>query len=172
MYRITRIAYVWVLAAIASPAALAFDSRGYIERAVEYIEEGRHELARSYLDPALIDFRLSSWERSRAYYLRGYSYFAERMYVSANKDYNRALEFHPGNAAAMTAVAQMHMEGLGLSQIPSWERCCWSRLPTLATRRPCCAWGPPICEGWAPAAISMPPGPGCTKPRRPVSRGG
>jgi uncharacterized protein len=103
----------------ASPAVVAFDSREYIERAVEHIEAGRYELARTYLDPALIDFRLQPWERSRAYYLRGFSHFAERMYVSANKDYNRALEFHPGNAAAIVAVAQMHIDGLGVDPNPS-----------------------------------------------------
>lgn len=118
MYQFARITVVWAVAAIASPAALAFDSREYIERAVEHIEEGRHELARTYLDPALIDFRLTAGERSRAYYLRGYSYFAERMYVSASKDYNRALEFHPGNAAALSAVAQLHLEGLGVEPNP------------------------------------------------------
>jgi TPR repeat protein len=93
---------------------MAFDSREYIERAVKHIEAGRHELARTYLDPALIDFRLHPFERSRAYYLRGYTYFAQRMFVSANKDYNRALEFHPGNAAALVAVGQMHIEGVGV----------------------------------------------------------
>jgi TPR repeat protein len=117
MHRILRLVYVWAVVAIASPAA-AFDSREYIERAVALIEAGRHELARTYLDPALIDFRLLPWERSRAYYLRGYSYYAQRLYVSANKDYNRALEFHPGNAAALAAVGQMHIEGLGVDPNP------------------------------------------------------
>jgi uncharacterized protein len=118
MHRIIRFAYVWAVVAFASPAA-AFDSREYIERAVGLIEVGRHELARTYLDPALIDFRLLPWERSRAYYLRGYSYYAQRMFVSANKDYNRALEFHPDNAAALAAVGQMHIEGLGVDPNPS-----------------------------------------------------
>lgn len=123
MHRLIRLLYVWAVAAIASltamaPANAGFDSRDYIERAVGLIEAGRHELARTYLDPALIDFRLLPWERSRAYYLRGFSYYAQRMYVSANKDYNRALEFHPGNGAALVAVAQMHMEGLGVEPNP------------------------------------------------------
>jgi TPR repeat protein len=113
--RLTRLSYMWALLAVASPA-LAIDSRENVERAVALIESGQHELARSYLEPALIDFRLNAGERSRAYYLRGYSFFDQGMYVSASKDYNRALEFHPGNPVVLSAVAQMHLEGLGVEQ--------------------------------------------------------
>lgn len=106
---------VWVAAGFASPA-LALDSHGFVERAVALIEAGEHALARNYLEPALIDFRLSAGERSRAYYLRGYSFFDQGMYVSAVKDYNRALEFHPGNPVVLSALAQMYLEGLGVAQ--------------------------------------------------------
>jgi len=111
--------YMAALAAFSSPAqALPFDSRDYVERATELIQADRHALARTYLEPALIDFRLSAGERSRAYYLRGYSYYDQGMYVSAMKDYNRALEFFPGNPVVLSAVAHLHLEGLGVAPNP------------------------------------------------------
>jgi TPR repeat protein len=106
------------LAALSSPPAPAIDSRANIERAVVLIEAGHHELARTYLEPALIDPRLDRGERSRAYYLRGYSFYAQGHHVSAVKDYNHALEFYPGNPVVQTAVAQMHLEGLGVPANP------------------------------------------------------
>lgn len=120
MMRITPLAYIGLVSLVSSLAvAGAIDSRAYIERAVELIEADRHELARAYLEPALIDFRLSAGERSRAYYLRGYSYFDQALYVSASKDYARALEFHPGNPTVLSALAQMHLEGLGVEHDPA-----------------------------------------------------
>ncbi|HEX7037797.1 MAG TPA: hypothetical protein VF210_18645 [Pseudomonadales bacterium] len=110
--------FLWALAALSSPAARAADPHEYIERAVELIEQGQHELARTYLEPALIDYRLNAGERSRAYYIRGYSYYAQGMYVSAYKDYNRALEFNAGNPVVLTAVAQMHLDGQGVEPDP------------------------------------------------------
>jgi TPR repeat protein len=97
-------------------AGLEFASRDYVKRAAGLVEAGRHELARTYLEPALIDFRLGPGERSRAYYLRGYSFFDQGMYVSALKDYNRALEFYPGNPVVLSAVAHLYLEGLGVEQ--------------------------------------------------------
>ncbi|MEQ8861759.1 MAG: tetratricopeptide repeat protein [Pseudomonadales bacterium] len=117
--RLTHSFTIWALLAISTPAfAAAIDSRAYVERAGELIQAGRHALARSYLEPALIDFRLNAGERSKAYYLRGYSFYDQGMYVSALKDYNRALEFFPGNPVVLTAVAQLHLEGLGVDQNP------------------------------------------------------
>jgi len=117
MMRLTLPLYVWALVAVSSPA-MALDSRENIGRAVKLIEAGQHELARSYLEPALIDYRLNPGERSRAYYLRGYSFFDQGMYVSASKDYNRALEFNPANPVVLSVVAQMHLEGLGVERDP------------------------------------------------------
>lgn len=112
--------YVGLIWAVSTPAAaLTLDSRAFVERAGELIESGRYELARTYLEPALIDFRLTPGERSRAYYLRGYSYYDQGMYVSAMKDYNRALEFYPGNPVVLSAVAHLHLEGLGVPRNPT-----------------------------------------------------
>jgi TPR repeat protein len=98
--------------------AAKLDSRANIERAVERVEAGQQALARVYLEPALIDPRLSPAERSRAYYIRGYSFFAQGLYASAAKDYHHALEFNPGNPVVLAAVAQLHLEGHGVDRSP------------------------------------------------------
>jgi len=106
------------LTLLAAGPAAALDSRTQIERAVELVDEGQHALARVYLEPALIDHRLSPGERSRAYYVRGYSFYAEGLYASAAKDYHHALEFNAGNPVVLSAVAQLHLEGLGVDRSP------------------------------------------------------
>lgn len=85
-----------------------------IERALSHLDGERFELARSYLEPVVIDPRLTSAQRSRAYYLRGYSFFAQDLYRSAALDYGRALEFDAGNDAALTALAALHTTGQGV----------------------------------------------------------
>lgn len=120
-------AYIWALVAVstllpglAGPLAAAErDPRALVERAAELIEDGQFALGRTYLEPALIDYRLNPGERSRAYYLRGYSFYDQGMYVSAAKDYNRALEFYPGNPVVLTAVAHLHAQGLGVTRNPT-----------------------------------------------------
>lgn len=109
-----------VIATLAAPlGAAALDSRASIERAVALIEGGERALARAYLEPALIDPRLSAGERSRAYYIRGYSFYADGYFNSAAKDYHHALEFDPGNPVVLSAVAQLHLEGLGVDRNPA-----------------------------------------------------
>ena len=102
--------------AAAAPAWGAPDSRASIERAVALIDVGDYALARAYLEPALIDPRLAATERSRAYYVRGYSFYAQNLFVSAGKDYYRALEFNPDNPGAKAALASLHGRGLGVEQ--------------------------------------------------------
>ena len=101
-----------------SPAATAdtVDARAYLEKAVELIQADQFSLARAYLAPAVIDPRLSRPERSRAYYLRGYSYYAEGLPVSASKDYGRSLEFNPGNGAALVALGGLYHRGEGVRE--------------------------------------------------------
>jgi len=98
--------------------AFALDSRAQIERAVKLVESGDHALARVYLEPALIDPRLTPGERSRAYYVHGYSYYADGSFALAAKDYHHALEFNPGNPIVLSAVAQLHLEGQGVDRSP------------------------------------------------------
>ena len=97
-------------------AAFASDPRADIERAVELIESKSYSLARTYLNPAMIAPLISAGERSRAYYLRGYSYLAENLPVSARKDFSRALEFNPSNPAALVELGRLYMAGRGIEQ--------------------------------------------------------
>ena len=97
-------------------SAMAADPLASIEKSVVLIEKGEHSLARSYLAPALVDPRISSVARSRAYYLRGFSFASVSMPVSALRDFNRALEFNPANPAALFALARLHWDGAAVEQ--------------------------------------------------------
>ncbi len=92
----------------------AFDPRAFVSRAVELIEQGQFAFARAWLDPAVVAHRLHPRERSHAYYLRGYSFQAEGLHVSAAQDYARALEFDAGNPAALVARGSLHFHGDGV----------------------------------------------------------
>ena len=97
-------------------AADGISSPELIEKSVALIGGGQHSLARSYLSPALVDPRISSAARSRAYYLRGFSFASGGMPVSALRDFNRALEFNPANPAALFAVARLYWDGVAVEQ--------------------------------------------------------
>ena len=99
-----------------SPLALAatFDPRAFVSRAVELIEQGQFTFARAWLDPAVVAHRLHPHERSHAYYLRGYSFQAQGLHVSAAQDYARALEFDAENPAALVARGSLHFHGDGV----------------------------------------------------------
>ena len=108
---------VW-LAACGVASADTVDARAYVQRAIELIEAGEHSLARTYLAPALIDPRLSSVERSHAYYVRGYSFLADGLPVSASKDYARALEFNSDNGPALVGLGDLYHRGEGVDENP------------------------------------------------------
>lgn len=110
-----------LLLACGGPAlgVAAFDARAHIAKAVELMEQGHQALARVWLDPALIAPRLHSSERSRAYYLRGFSFQADGFKVSAAQDYARAIEFNPENPAALNAMGHMHSLGAGAAPQPA-----------------------------------------------------
>ena len=105
-----------IIGLLASPSPAALEAKAYIDRAVALIEADQHTLARTYLEPALIDYRLNAGERSRAYYLRGYSFFSQDLYVSARKDYYRALEFLPDNPVVLSSLGHLYFEGLGIAK--------------------------------------------------------
>lgn len=98
--------------------AFALDPRENIAKAVELMENRSFSFARSYLEPALISPYLSRGERSRAYYLRGFSFLADNMPVSARKDFNRALEFNAANPAALVELGRLYMAGKGTDKNP------------------------------------------------------
>ena len=85
-----------------------------LRKALEQIEDGRNDLARSYLDPLVVDPRLSGTQRSHAYFYRGHAFFLDELWVSALQDYHRALEFDPANSTAQAAMAHMYARGVGV----------------------------------------------------------
>ena len=97
----------------------AFDARVHIAKAVGLIEQGQHALARVWLNPAVIAPRLHPSERSRAYYLRGFSFQEEGFNVSAAQDYARAIEFNPNNPVALNAMGHLHSIGAGAPPEPA-----------------------------------------------------
>ncbi|MDP6375300.1 MAG: tetratricopeptide repeat protein [Pseudomonadales bacterium] len=107
-------AVICVVLCVFASGASALDSRAHIAKSVQLIEAREYALARSYLNPALIDFRLHPTERSRAYYLRGYTFYAQELYVSAGLDYARALEFNPDNPMALLSLGGQYLRGQGV----------------------------------------------------------
>ncbi len=105
--------FIGLILLLLAPCGWALDPRADINRAIELLDQRQYSLARTYLGPALISPYISASERSRAYYLRGFSYGAQGLAVSALKDFNRALEFNPGNPAALVELGRLHLAGKG-----------------------------------------------------------
>ena len=105
---------VGVQTALGTPDDPGELARSHLARAIEYIRAERYTLARSYLDPVLVSPWITARQRARAYYYRGFAFASEKMYVSAAQDYVRALEFHPSLPQALSGLAHLYGEGLGL----------------------------------------------------------
>lgn len=105
----------WGLALLGSHGASAetLDPRAHIQKATDLISAGQPSLARTYLGPALIAPQLHSTERSKAYYLRGYSYQVQNLKISALRDFHRALEFNPENTMAQVSLGAVYYYGEG-----------------------------------------------------------
>lgn len=115
-FRIALVAFVATIAVSWSAASPTTSAGADIDRAAELVDEGQFAFARVYLERALIDPSITAGQRSRGFYLRGYSFFAQDMPVSAAKDYHRALEFNNGNRSALTALAYLHHTGSGVEE--------------------------------------------------------
>ena len=100
--------------AVAASANPADRARDYLRRAASHIASDRQALARSYLAPVLLSPWITSAERARAYYARGFSFASQGLHVSAAQDYLRALEFDKTLASALAGLAHLYAEGLGL----------------------------------------------------------
>ena len=112
--RVVRLSFlVFALASAGTAETGRLDPHAHIEKAVALIESGNHALARAYLDPSVLSHRLAPGERSRAYYLRGYSFYDQGLHISAAVDYAHALEFNPDNPAALFALGGLYHHGLG-----------------------------------------------------------
>lgn len=103
-----------VAAVLLAKHAAATTPDQLISRALEHLDAERYALTRTYLEPILIDPRLSAIQRSKAFYLRGYTFYLEGLYRSAAQDFARALEFDPGNDSALNALAGLHIDGNGV----------------------------------------------------------
>lgn len=103
------------LSLLPAPARGApLDAHALASEAAELMQDGQFALARSYLAPALIHPALSPGQRAHAYFLRGLSFVAERQYVSARKDFHRALEFFEDHGGAQAALGNLYTQGLGV----------------------------------------------------------
>lgn len=109
---------VLLTCALTTPA-VALEPGQSVERALEQIDAHHYSLARAYLDPVVIDPRLSGEQRARAYYFRGYSFLAEHLYVSAAQDFRSALELAPDNATVLAELGHLYAEGLGVAKDPA-----------------------------------------------------
>lgn len=108
---------ITLMFALSTPGnAAGLDSRIAIKRAVLQIDLGDQALARSYLQRPLIDPRITVTERSRAYYLQGYSLELEGHYLSAAQNYARALTFNPDNPATLAALGNLYAHGQGVEK--------------------------------------------------------
>lgn len=108
---------IWLLIFITGVAQAAPPGE-LLRKALGQIESGRNDLARSYLDPLVLDPRLTGTQRSHAYFYRGHAFFLDELWVSALQDYNRALEFDRANTTAQAAIAHMYARGLGVPRDP------------------------------------------------------
>jgi TPR repeat protein len=100
----------------ASRGALALDPGESVARALEQLDAKRYSLARAYLDPVVTDQRLNGVQRARAYYVRGYAFLLEGLYVSAARDYQRALDLDPDNPQVLTELGRLYVDGIGVER--------------------------------------------------------
>lgn len=109
-----------LITAVVCPAEGAVhDPWRELERALERGEAGERALARRLLEPVLISPRISTDIRARAYYARGLFHYLDGHWVSAGQDYQRALEFDPDLAPALSALAWLHLHARGVSWHPN-----------------------------------------------------
>ena len=87
-----------------------------LSKAEELVTRGELSLARRYLEPAIYSPHITDQLRSRFYYVRAYSFFEERLYVSAKKDFHRALEFDSSNWDAVYSLGRIYYYGKGAEQ--------------------------------------------------------
>jgi TPR repeat protein len=110
---------VTTLLSLAALPSFGLDTKEAIDRAIEQVDAHRYGLARVYLDPIVIDERESADKRARAYYVRGYSFFSEGLYVSAAQDYESALDLAPDYPIALVELGHLYADGLGVKKSPA-----------------------------------------------------
>jgi TPR repeat protein len=96
--------------------AFAIDPGESVARALDQLDAKRYSLARAYLDPVVIDQRLTGVQRARAYYIRGFAFLSDGLYVSAAQDYQRALELDADNPSVLTELGRLYVDGIGVQK--------------------------------------------------------
>ena len=112
-------ALIGILLFFSASFAHALEPSGLVQHALEQLQAKRYSLARSYLDPVLVDPRLNGVQRARAYYFRGFAFFADGLYVSAAQDYSQALELDPDNATVLAEMGRLYADGIGVEKDPA-----------------------------------------------------
>lgn len=97
----------------------AREAQDDLERAAQLLEFERYALARSYLDPLVTNPWLTTRQRARVFYLRGYSWFAEGRDRSAIEDFRYAVDNHPNQTASIAALADAYALGRGVPHDPA-----------------------------------------------------
>jgi len=110
--RIVGVVSAWLVAA----QAFGMDAKESIERAIEQVDAHRYSLARVFLEPVVGDPRAPPDQRARAYYIRGYSFFSEGLYVSAAHDYESALDLAPDYPIVLVELGHLYADGLGVEK--------------------------------------------------------
>jgi len=101
---------------VLSRGASALEPGQSVARALDQLDAKRYSLARAYLDPVVVDPRLSGVQRARAYYIRGFTFLSEGLYVSAAQDYQRALDLDPDNPQVLTELGRLYVDGIGVDK--------------------------------------------------------
>ena len=97
----------------------AREAQDDLERAARMLEFERYALARSYLDPLVTNPWLTTRQRARVYYLRGFAWFSEGRDRSAIEDFRHAIDNHPNHTASIAALADAYTLGRGVPQHPA-----------------------------------------------------
>lgn len=118
MLRKGLVAGMLALAIAGAAPSWAHDPVRDLERALRHAQAGERSLARAHLDPVLISPRIDRSTRARAYHTRGILHYLDGHWVSASQDYRRALEFDSDLAMAQSALAWLHLHGLGVRRDP------------------------------------------------------
>ena len=113
--------FAWlVVIVLLAPASVhgelnrAREAQGDLERAASWVALERYELAREFLDSLVTNPWLTTRQRARVYYLRGFSWFAQGHDRSAIEDYRYAIDNHPNHTASIAALADAYALGRGV----------------------------------------------------------
>ena len=92
----------------------AREAQDDLETAARWVALERYAFARNYLDALLTNPWLTTRQRARVYYLRGFSWFSEGRDRSAIEDFRFAIDNHPNHTPSIAALADAYALGRGV----------------------------------------------------------